>query len=167
MVMFSTTHAPEQAIVFHRVGVAIAAATTAANKRADERLEWALRCAAELRRLAPLVEELMSLARPANELRGPQAARELRALCPLLEAEQLITATFPGFIEEHDAILEPRLKEIIARFVRWIPERGRELQRRVSAFEQQVTADLEADAEKLREFAGTWSSVDADGLEPG
>jgi len=164
MVMFSKTHAPEQAIVFHRVGVAIAEATAAANKRADERLEWALRCAAELRRLAPLVEEMMSLARPVGELRGPQAAGELRVLRPLLEAEQLITATFPGFIEEHDAVLEPKLKGTIARFVKWIPGRGRELRGRVRAFEQKVAADIEADADKLRELAATWSAADSDGF---
>jgi hypothetical protein len=152
---------PENAVLFHRIGVVVAEVTMATMNKAAERIASAKLVVDELRRLVPVARHLVE---DSPELSGPAAARELRSLHRVFAAGSVLKKILPKFIDEHGPLIEDDIKSTMTAFVDWIPVRERALRQAVESFEDQVSAELRRDAEPIGQLAEAWSIVDADGL---
>lgn len=158
---------PEEAVLFHRIGIVVAEVTSASNKKADERMRRAKRAAVEIERMARNARELMDQAPPVAQLSGPQAASELRAFRRLSEetSQDFRERVFGPFMREHGNLVENDARAVVTSFLEWLPQRCQELRENVRVFESRVRTDLKEDAERMAQLAHDWSAVDADGLE--
>lgn len=153
---------PEGAILYHRMGIVAAEAINSVNRRTDRRMQAASRMADEIANFATDARALMECASDPSVVTGPGAAIRAKMLKRVMVGLDAFKKTYEWFDKEHGALLQPGTKEIVLRFLTWLPPYYSSMRESALTFERKIKADLRADRDRLGDLASSWSIVDAD-----
>jgi hypothetical protein len=163
---------PDEAVVFHRVGIVVAEVTRDIEDKAEARFRRVKRIALDLEQMAEAAMEWRSNLMPVEAMSGPRAAVELREVEKLASSVERVPLALDWFMRRDGATLRGVLGDklgavfsTIREFVECVSLRRSELASKANAFGRQFEADLAADAEHQRGIAAEWSAVDCDGLK--
>lgn len=152
----------ETDVLTSRMDVVVAQVTKQATARAERRILWARRQAADLCCLAE--DELELIQAHAAKPNGFRLVREYRALKRLHTFACNFAPIVEGFLQEHSALVAASVRTTLQSFPTWLAERLDTLEGDYRSFLEQCEADLANSSEYQKQINQDWSVADADGI---